>query len=166
MSYFSHLIRIIIGNYMVSPWDPARTHFSQCISATFKKVCKVYEHKTCAYQIYFKREHNRCFNLNSSYQKFHNEIDSLKQIFKLNGYCIQLVNGCIKQFLQNLYVTNAIQDTVNKKQLLIVLLFLGSKSFLVRKRLPSCIGNHLPCCSLESDSHLPKNFLFTSMKAF
>ena len=39
----------------------------------------------------------------------------------------------MKQFLQKLCLTKAVQDAVNKKQLLIVLLFLGSQSFLVRE---------------------------------
>ena len=57
----------------------------------------------------------------------------LKQFFKLNGYPIQFIDRYIKQFLQKLYVTKAIQDNVNKKQLLIVLPFLGAQLFLVRK---------------------------------
>ena len=69
---------------------------------------------------------HRCFNITSSYEKFNNEINALKQIFKLNGYPIQFIDRCIKQFLQKLYVTKAIQDTVNKKQLLIILPFLGA----------------------------------------
>ena len=36
-------------------------------------------------------------------------------------------------FRQKLHATKAIQNTVNKKQLLIVLPFLGGQSFLVRK---------------------------------
>ena len=92
---------------------------------------------------------HRCFNITSSYEKFHNEINALKQIFKLNGYPIQFIDRCIKQFLQKLYVTKAIQDTVNKKQLLIVLLFLGAQSFLIRKRLQSCIRYQLLYCSLR-----------------
>ena len=55
---------------------------------------------------------HRCFNITSSYEKFHNEINALKQIFKLNGYPIQFIDRCIKQFLQKLYVTKAIQDIV------------------------------------------------------
>ena len=82
---------------------------------------------------------HRCFNIAFSYEKFHNEINALKQILKLNGYPTQFIDRCITQFLQKLYVTKAIQDTVNKKQLLIVLPFLGAQSFLVRKRLQSCI---------------------------
>ena len=76
---------------------------------------------------------HRCFHITSSYEKFNNEINALKQIFKLKRYPIQFIDRCIKQFLQKLYVTKAIQDTVNKKQLLIVLPFLGAQSFLFRK---------------------------------
>ena len=42
------------------------------------------------------------------------------------------------------YVIKAIQDTAIEKQLLIVLPFLGAQFFLDRKRLQSCIRNHLP----------------------
>ena len=42
----------------------------------------------------------------------------LKQIVNFNGYRIELVDRCIKQFLQKLYVTKVIQDPVNKKQLI------------------------------------------------
>ena len=92
---------------------------------------------------------HRCFNITSSYEKFSNEINALKQIFKFNRYPIHFYDRCIKQFLQKLYVTKAIQDTVNKKQLLIALPFLGAQSFLVRKRLQSSMWNHLPYRSLR-----------------
>ena len=107
---------------------------------------------------------HRCFNITSSYEKFHNEINALKQILKLNGYPTQFIDRCIKQFLQKLYVTKAIQDTVNKKQLLIVLPFPGAQSFLVRKRLQSCIRNTIPYCSLrivfQSKTRLSSLFRF------
>ena len=45
---------------------------------------------------------HHCFNITSSYEKFHNEINALKQILKLNGYPTQLIDRCIKQFLQKL----------------------------------------------------------------
>ena len=70
----------------------------------------------------------------------------------------------MKQFFQKLYLTKAIQGTVNKKQLLIVLLFLGAQSFLVRKRLQSCIRNTIPHCSLrivfQSKTRLSSIFRF------
>ena len=68
---------------------------------------------------------------------------------KLKGHPTQFVDRCIKQFLQKLCVTKAIQDTVNKKQLLIGLPFLSAHSFLVRKPLQSCIRNTIPYCSLK-----------------
>ena len=82
-------------------------------------------------------------------KKFHNEINVLKQIFKLNGCPIQFIDRYIKQFLQKRYVIKAIQDTVNKKQLPIVLPFLDAHSFLIRKQLQSCIRNNLPYSSLR-----------------
>ena len=109
----------------------------------------------------------RCFNITSSYEKFHNEINALKQILKLKGYPTQFIDRCIKQFLQKLYVTKAIQDTVNKKQLFIVLPFLGAQSFLVRKRLQSCIRNTIPYCSLrivfQSKTRLSSLFRFNDI---
>ena len=92
---------------------------------------------------------HRYFNITSSYEKFRNEINALKQNFNFNGYPIQFIDRCIKQFLQKLHVIKAIQDTVNRKQVLIILPFLGAQSFLIRKRLQSCIRNHLPDCSLR-----------------
>ena len=107
---------------------------------------------------------HRCFNITSSYEKFDNEINALKQILKLYGYHTQFIDRCIKQFLQKLYVTKAIQDTVNKKQLLMVLPFLGAQSFLVRRRVQSCIRNTIPYCSLrilfQSKTRLSSLFWF------
>ena len=107
---------------------------------------------------------HRCFNITSSYEKFHNEINALKQILKLNRYSTQFIDRSIKQFLQKLYLTKIIQDTVNKKQLLIVLPFLGAQSVLFRKRLQSCIRNTVPYCSLrivfQSKTRLSSLFRF------
>ena len=73
------------------------------------------------------------FIIASSSQKCHNKIDALEQIFKLSRYSVQFLNRCMKQFLQKLCLTKAVQNAANKKQLLIVLPFLGSQSFFVRK---------------------------------
>ena len=73
----------------------------------------------------------------------------MKDIFKRNGYPINLTDKCIRQFLQKLYVPKKVEHTVNKKQLLLVLPYLGALSFQVRSRLQSCIKNHLPFCNLR-----------------
>ena len=91
-------------------------------------------------------------------------IDASYQHIKLSGCPTQFIDTCMKQFFQKLYLTKAIQDTVNKKQVLIVLLFLGAQSFLVRKRLQSCIRNTIPYCSLrivfQSKTRLSSIFRF------
>ena len=51
------------------------------------------------------------------------------KFLNLTGILYSLLKDALKQFLQKLYVAKAIEDTVNKKQLLIVFLFLSSQSF-------------------------------------
>ena len=64
---------------------------------------------------------------------WHNDINALKQIFKLNRDPIQFIDRCIKQLLQKLYVTKATKNTADKKQLVVVLTCLGSQSILFMK---------------------------------
>ena len=91
----------------------------------------------------------RCFKISSSYEKLHNEIVYLKEIFKRNRYPNDIVDLCIKKLFDKLYITKKIYETVEKKQLLIILPFLGHLSFETRNRLNSCIRNQLPSCSLR-----------------
>ena len=62
-----------------------------------------------------------------------NDINALKQIFKLNRYPIQFIDRCIKQLLQKLYVAKATKNTASRKQLVVFLMFLGSQSILFMK---------------------------------
>ena len=47
----------------------------------------------------------RCFKICSSYEKLHNEIFYLKEIFKRNRYPNYFVDLCIKMFFDKLYIT-------------------------------------------------------------
>ena len=91
----------------------------------------------------------RCFKIYSSYGKLHNEIVCLKEIFKCNRYPNDFIDLCIKKFSNKLCITKKNYQTVEKKQLLIILPFLGYLSFQTRSRLNSCIRNQLPFCSLR-----------------
>ena len=55
----------------------------------------------------------------------------------------------LKLFLINSILPKKYYQTVEKKQLLIILPFLGHLSFETRNRLNSCIRNQLPSCSLR-----------------
>ena len=56
----------------------------------------------------------RCFKICSSYQKLHNEIFYLKEIFKCNRYPNDFVDLCTKTFFDKLYITKKIYQTVEK----------------------------------------------------
>ena len=106
----------------------------------------------------------RCFKICSSYEKLHNEIVYLKEIFKCNKYPNGFIDLCIKKFFDKLYITKKIYQTVEKKQLLIILPFLGHLSFETRNRLNSCIRTQLLSCSLriafQSKTRLSSLFKF------
>ena len=63
------------------------------------------------------------------------EVEQLRSIFKYNNYHVNIVDQCIKKFLEKLYVAKQIVSTVSKKDLLIVLPFLGKFSINLRTRL-------------------------------
>ena len=88
----------------------------------------------------------------------------LKEIFKRSRYPNDFVDLCIKRFFDKLYIAKKIYQTVEKKQLMIILPFLGHLSFETRNRLNSCIRNQLPSCSLkiafQSKTHLSSLFKF------
>ena len=63
------------------------------------------------------------------------EVEQLRSIFKYNNYPVNIVDQCIKKFLGKLYVAKQIVSTVSKKDLLIVLPFLGKFSINLGTRL-------------------------------
>ena len=76
----------------------------------------------------------RCIKIYSSHEKLHNEI------FKRNRYANDFVDLCIRKFSDKLYFTKKIHQTVEKKQLLIILPFLDHLFFETRNRLNGCIN--------------------------
>ena len=73
----------------------------------------------------------------------------LKDIFKKNEYPQFFIDKCIKKYLSKLFVPKRIFRTVDKKQVLLVLPFLGPLSFEIRSRLQKCFKNYIPYCSLK-----------------
>ena len=69
-----------------------------------------------------------CFGLRSDFIKFHNEIDKLKHILYKNSYPRDLVDKCIKEFLDKVPASKPVVSTVPKQNLVIALPFLGKLS--------------------------------------
>ena len=74
----------------------------------------------------------RFFKICSSMENFHIEVELLRSIFKCNNYPVNIIDQCIKKFFDKLYVPKQIVPTVPKKELLVVLPYLGTFSLNLR----------------------------------
>ena len=89
-----------------------------------------------------------CFTICSDMQSFHLEVE-LRQIFKCNNYPVGLIDQCIQTFLNKIYVLKRILITVPKKDVLIVLPFLGQFSLNLKSRLYNCFNKTLLQCNIK-----------------
>ena len=78
------------------------------------------------------------FKICSSMENFHIEVGHLRSIFKCNNYLVNIIDPCIKKFLDKLYIPKQIVLTVPKRELLVVLPFSGTFSLNLRNNI--CIN--------------------------
>ena len=86
----------------------------------------------------------RFFKICSSMENFHLEVEHLRSISKCNNYPDNIIDQCIKFFLYKLYVPKQFVPTVPKRDLLVVLPFLGTFYLSLRKCLYKSISNSSP----------------------
>ena len=91
----------------------------------------------------------RAYIISSSFQSLHKEIENLKKIFSKNGYPTKFVDKCILTFFNKLYEKREPVSTVPKKEVTIVLPFLGTTSWKIKKDLKRSFDKVLPFCSLK-----------------
>ena len=84
----------------------------------------------------------RFFNICSSMENFHIEVELLRSIFKCNNCPVNFIDQCIKKFFDKLYVPKQIVPTVPKKKVLVVLPYLGKFYLNLRKRLYQSVSNY------------------------
>ena len=82
-------------------------------------------------------------------ENFHIEVELLKSIFKCNNCPVNVIDQCVKKFLDKLYVPKQILPTVPKKELLVVLPYLGANSLSLRKGLHKSVSKSLPQCNIK-----------------
>ena len=73
----------------------------------------------------------------------------MRQIFKCNNYPVTLIDQCVKNFLNKIFVPARTSITVPKKVILIVLPFLRQLSLSLRSRLYNCFKKTLPQCNIK-----------------
>ena len=92
---------------------------------------------------------HHCFCLVSDMCKFHFEIEKLKEILLPNGYSNKFIDKCISKFMNKLYIKKPVMLTVPKKQLYLVLPYMGKMSALVKSRLARSLHKRLPFCKVR-----------------
>ena len=92
---------------------------------------------------------NRIFNITSTFSKFHVETSKLREVLMRNGYTSHFVDKCIKSFLNKMFLVKEVVLTVPKKEVFIVLPYLGTESLRLRTRLCKLIAKYLPACKLK-----------------
>ena len=84
-----------------------------------------------------------------NFKTFHFEIDHLKTILIKNNYPLNFRDSCIKSFLNKLFTPNVVVPNVPKKNIFVKLLFLGSTSFTIWKKLQKLFSDKLTSCNLK-----------------
>ena len=85
----------------------------------------------------------------SDMSKFHLEVAKLKEILLKNGYPKKIFDACVFQFLNKFLEPKPVTLTVPKKELFIVLLFIGSMSGVIKTGLSKALQKRLPFCKLR-----------------
>ena len=89
------------------------------------------------------------FSIVSDFSGFHSEVCHLKELSKRNAFPIKLICSCIKKFLSKRLTEKPVTLTADKKDLVVVLPFLGKLSLDLRTRLKNSISKNLPFCKVE-----------------
>ena len=92
---------------------------------------------------------HRAFVLCCSWNKFHMEVEFLKDIFRKNLFPEHFTDRCIKSFLDKIFILKDVVTTVPKKELRICLPFLGKQSLELRTKLCKFVSTHYPQCKLQ-----------------
>ena len=82
-------------------------------------------------------------------ENFHIEVEPLRSIFKCNNYPVNIIDQSMKKVLDKLHILKQIVPTVPKKELLVVLPYLGTFSLNLRKHLYKSVSKSLPQCNIK-----------------
>ena len=72
---------------------------------------------------------SRYFDICSSYQSFHCELQNFKQIFPLNGYETSLIDNCNRTFLDKIFLPKPLVHSCSKKILFFCIPYTGQHVF-------------------------------------
>ena len=91
----------------------------------------------------------RAYMISSSFMSLHKEVENLKMIFSKNGYPSKFVDKCIFKFFNKLYEKKDPVHTAPKKELTLILPFLGTTSWKIKNDLIRTFRKMVPFCNLK-----------------
>ena len=77
------------------------------------------------------------------------EVEKIREILKNNSYPSGIIEQSIKTFLNKLYVQKKIYLTVPKKEVFIILPYLGTMTLDLKRKLHTFFAKSLPMCDLK-----------------
>ena len=77
------------------------------------------------------------------------EVSDSNDILTKNAFPIKVVDNCIKTFLNKKFLHTPVALTVEKKELFIVLPYLGNLCLALRTHLQNSINKNLPYCKIK-----------------
>ena len=88
----------------------------------------------------------RSYSICSSDEKFRDEINFLRDVFRKNAYPLSFFNKCVAAFMSKLVLKKVIRvDEVPKKEITVVLPYLGKLSLEIRSRICKTVSRSLGC---------------------
>ena len=75
---------------------------------------------------------HRIFNLCSTYENFHAQLEVVRKLFNLNGFPSHMFDHLVRRFLDNMFEPKPTVHTVPKKIIYFCLPFTGSHSLQIR----------------------------------
>ena len=89
--------------------------------------------------------------------KFHIEIEKLKEILLSSGYFNKFIDKCISKLINKLYIKKPVMLAVPKKQLYLVLTYMGKMSALVKSGLARSLHKRKVRIVFKTSNRLRKN---------
>ena len=85
----------------------------------------------------------RCFSICFDYTLFYLDVENVKKILKKNSYPSVIIQQPIKSLLNKLYIPKKVIPTFPKKELFIMLPYLGTMSSNIKRKWRTCFKNSL-----------------------
>ena len=92
---------------------------------------------------------HRIYTICSDWEKIHTEINFLKCVLIRNGYPAGIINRSISIFLQKLFIKNEKPASVEKREFVICLPFLGSETLMVKSKLKKLFAAVFPAYKIK-----------------